>query len=324
MPCIYIKDEQLGYTYKPNATGWIHRNFEIDNIVKTNSIGFHDTEHKVNGEVPRLLVIGDSFTASIHIDISNGWTQTLEREMLQTYDLNIEVVNLGLDGTGTDVHLDILEKHLPIFKPELVILAFYENDVEDVLKKRKFRECYERYVLSYQNEEEKKNLITFIKKHKPGIFSSWLFKNLYLFRLMTYLHRGGVLLRTNYITPSKIGIGVIERADNPINIEDLFKKLIALSQDHNFQLLIIPITPKDNPIKSLNTLRQNISESTQSRLNIIDISPIVQKLLNKDKKSYYELFWKYDGHFNAYGNQIFGLAAAEIIKNYLDISPIDR
>lgn len=324
MPCIYIKDEQLGYTYKSSATEWIYRNFEIDNTVKTNSMGFHDIEHDMNEKVPRVLVIGDSSTASTHIDISKGWTQTLQRELGKNKNSDIEVINLGLDGTGTDVHLAILKKYLPIFKPELVILAFYENDVKDILKKRKFRECYEGYVLSYQNEEERRNLITFVEKHKPSVFSSWLFKNLYLFRVITYLHRGGVPLRSNYITPSRIGIDVFEKADNPLNIEYVFKGLTALSRKHKFQLFVIPVTPKDNPTQSLNILRHNISESTQSKLNIIDISRIVQKLLNKDKKSYDELFWKYDGHFNAYGNQIFGLAVAEVIKNYLDTSPIDK
>lgn len=205
--------------------------------------------------------------------------------MRQTYNPNIDVVNLGLDGTGTDAHSAILKKYIPIFKPDIVILAFYENDVDDVLKKRKFRECYEAYVLSYQNEEERRSLITFVEKHKPSIFSSWLFKNLYLFRVVTYLFREGVLLRANYITPSRIGIDVFEKADNPVNIDDVFKELIALSQKRNFQLFVIPVTPKNNPTQSLNILRQNISESTQSKLNIIDISPIVLKLLNKDKKS---------------------------------------
>jgi len=41
-------------------------------------------------------------------------------------------------------------------------------------------------------------------------------------------------------------------------------------------------------------------------------------------KAYNELFWKHDDHLNAFGNLIFGLASAEVIKNYLDASAIDR
>ncbi len=31
-PCIYLQDKQFGYRYKPNATGWIYRNFEMDMV----------------------------------------------------------------------------------------------------------------------------------------------------------------------------------------------------------------------------------------------------------------------------------------------------
>ncbi len=317
MPCIYIRDEQIGYRYKPNATGWIYRNFEIDNIVRINSEGFHDIEHNLNDKVQRLLVIGDSFTASTHIDISKGWTQTLQRELNKNNYSDIEVINLGLDGTGTNVHLAILKKYLSIFKPHIVILAFYENDVEDVLKKRKFRECYEGYVLSYQNEEERRNLIALVEKHKSRTFSSRLFKNLYLYRVITYLHKRGVLLRTNYITPMRVGINVNEEADSSVVINDVFNELLELSEKYNFKLFVIPVTPKNNPFQSLNMLRQNITETTQSKLNIVDILPIVQNLIKKDRKPYDKLFWKYDGHFNAYGNLIFGLAVADVISSSL-------
>ena len=324
MPCIYIKDEQLGYRYEPNATGWIYRNFEIDNIVKTNSLGFHDIEHDMNDKVPRLLVIGDSFTASTHIDISKGWTQTLQKELRKMGYPSMDVVNLGLDGTGTNVHLALLNKYIPTFKPDLVILAFYENDVEDVLKKRKFRECNEGYVLSYQNDKERSEIITYIEKHNQSKFSSWLFNNIYLFRVMSYLYPGGVLLRTNYITPIKVGIKVDEKATTPVDIDGIFKKLTILAQQHKFILLVIPVPSKNKPTASIDTLRNNISESMLAQIDIVDISPIIQELLMKYNKAYNELFWKHDDHLNAFGNLIFGLASAEVIKNYLDASAIDR
>ena len=50
-------------------------------------------------------------------NLSKTWTQTLERELHAT-----SVVNLGLDGTGTDVHLAILKEYLSEHQPEMVIL----------------------------------------------------------------------------------------------------------------------------------------------------------------------------------------------------------
>ena len=82
-PCIYIEDEQLGYRYQPNVTGWEYSYFEIDNVVEINSIGFHDVEHDKNNDhgAPRIIAIGDSYTASLSVETSKIWTQILEREL---------------------------------------------------------------------------------------------------------------------------------------------------------------------------------------------------------------------------------------------------
>ncbi|MFQ5900924.1 MAG: SGNH/GDSL hydrolase family protein [Thermodesulfobacteriota bacterium] len=290
--------------------------------MKINSTGFHDVEHdkKNSDKTQRIVVIGDSFTAAIHVERSKGWTQTLKQRLHKIDYPSVDVVNLGLDGTGTNVHLAILKQYLPILRPDVVILAFYKNDIKDALSKRKFRECYKGYVLTFQNEWQKNRLRTFVDTYKTGPFFSWLFNNLYLVRATTLLHkddRVGMLLRSNYLSPSMIGIAVNERATAPVDIDGLFQQFKELSQQYNYKFLIIPVLSKRNPTDSLNILRHNVTELTLTELDIINISPIVQKLLMKDNKPYNDLFWKYDGHFNNYGNHVFGLAVAEVIDNYL-------
>lgn len=316
LPCLYIKDEQFGYRYKPDVTGRYYRNFSFDITVEINSIGFHDSDHDVNIEDIglRVVAIGNSFTAALEVETSKTWTQILQRELRATGHPTIEVVNLGLDGTGTDVHLDILKQYLPVFKPDLVILAFYENDIDDVSKGHRFRECYEEYVLVFQDEEQRTKLRAIVDAHKPSAFSEWLFNNFYLFRLATYLDREGVLLRSNTLALSRFGITVDKEAVYPAYIDYVFQQFNALSKQHNFKFIVIPVITKDNPTGSLDTLRHNVSELTLAQLNIVDVSPIVHNLLIEDSKPYNELFWRYDGHFNTYGNYIFGLAVSEVIN----------
>ena len=113
-PTIYEKNEKYGYAYMTNVKGLIHRNFEIDNLVKTNSDGFHDIQRNQQQKHNKLRIaaVGDSFTSSLHVPLSATWTQILEQELRNSINSPVEVVNLGLDGTGTDVHLNILSSKL--------------------------------------------------------------------------------------------------------------------------------------------------------------------------------------------------------------------
>lgn len=335
-PCIYLRDEQFGYRFKPQATDRMSKNFEIDNIIEINAIGFHDIEHKPNKNTEglRILAIGDSFTSALEVDKLAGWTQTLQRKLREMGYPSAEVINLGLDGTGTDVHLAILKEYMPIFQPDLVILAFYKNDPGDVLDKRAFRECYKGYTLAYFNEDQGSKLRAFVDRaRKPGASFFWLFDNFYLFRLILFSLGQDIFWQhnfqtpfRNYHTPSMIGLTSDKKADNPADMDDVFKEFMALSRQHNFRLLVIPVPANDSwnkPADSMEALQQNVSKSVLAQIDIVDVLPGVQALLAKDNKAYHELFWKYDEHLNAYGNQIFGLAVAQEVDRYVKNSPIE-
>lgn len=315
-PCIYLEDQQLGYVYKKNAVGWIHRNFEMDTIVKINSLGFHDIEHKDDSSKIKVVAIGDSFTSALHVSTSEGWTQILQNTLQnQITNRKFEVFNLGLDGTGTDVHVMILEKYLNIIKPDLVILAFYENDVYDVLSGHKFRECYNEYVLMYQNPEQKRTLRQFVDIHQSDPLKSWIFFNVYTYRLVCSVlcdKNDFMLLQNNFLGPSAIDIPIKE-PNVTLSVDDAFQQLLVLSQKYHFELLVLPVPTKNNITLSIDTLKHNTSETILKQMNLVDVSTDLQELLREEDKSYDQLFWEYDGHFNAYGNRIFGLIVSKIL-----------
>jgi lysophospholipase L1-like esterase len=318
-PCIYETDNRLGYRYIPQATGWLYRYFEIDNTVKINSLGFHDVEHNPAeiDEATRILVVGDSFTAALEVDTAQGWTQTLQQQLQQS-GYPVEVINLGLDGTGTDVHLALLKEYLPIFQPDLVILAFYKNDIEDLKSKRYYRECYKDQVLVYYNQAQADELKAFVDdaQNQQPLFT-WLFEKLYLVRLVAFIFDIDVFGQSNYHKPFGR-----EMALDPANVDQLFAEFATLSQQHNFRLLVIPIPQKDKPTGSLDKLQNSVSASILARLEVIDIMPAVQNILERENRTYAKLFWQYDGHLNIYGNQTLGLAMSEVVDSRFEKSPI--
>ena len=322
-PCIYAEDPQTGYKYKPNITGRISRNIEMDNIVKINSKGFHDIEHTL-GKLSykrKIVAIGDSFTSSLHVPIAHTWTQVLGRELRQLDDeISTEVFNLGLDGTGTDVHLLILQNNLSTYEPDIVILAFYENDIQDLQRSMRFRECYQGHVVVFENQHQKEELERYVDTHKPGSTGRWMFDNIYVFRLANWLAEqllgAGPLLSRNYVSPSMVSKQVPISQVHPHNIDKYLVELKYLSKQHGFRLLIIPVPTKDSKTGSFQVLTEKASPEVLADLDIIDVSKHMEQLIENRGIDYGDLFWKYDGHFNAIGNEIFGAACASVLQEY--------
>ena len=77
----------------------------------------------------------------------------------------------------------------------------------------------------------------------------------------------------------------------------------------------MPVPAKEGTNESMKTLLNNISQDTLDKLEIINISPMVNDLLKNEKLSYNQLFWKHDNHFNLIGNRIVGTALAKLLND---------
>ena len=51
------------------------------------------------------------------------WTSVLERELAARGFPDVDVVNTGLDGTGTDVHARLIREYAARFRPDITLLG---------------------------------------------------------------------------------------------------------------------------------------------------------------------------------------------------------
>ena len=113
-----------------------HSSPEYSVTYSTNSIGFRDREHtiKKSSNVFRIVVLGDSYTQALQVPLEQSFPYLLEQKLNSntTVQKEIEVINLGLDSSGTGQQYLIL-KHIGLeYKPDLVILGFLTgNDVRN-------------------------------------------------------------------------------------------------------------------------------------------------------------------------------------------------
>jgi len=123
----YDFDPEIGHWMRPNQRAFTH-----DKPVATNSAGIRDAEYAEESasDVYRILALGDSQTFGNGLDLIDTWPKQLESTLnSNSPSMGYEVINGGLPGSDTWQHEIILERMLPKYKPDAVILAFYTNDV---------------------------------------------------------------------------------------------------------------------------------------------------------------------------------------------------
>jgi lysophospholipase L1-like esterase len=127
-PGFYVSDAVLGQRLAPGYRGWF-----AGVPVEINSLGFRDSrEYSV--EKPertfRILVLGDSVTFG-HGALSDTTYPYLLEQQLKAWrpDVAWEVWNLGVPGYNTAQELAYLRQVGPRYRPDLVVVGFFENDL---------------------------------------------------------------------------------------------------------------------------------------------------------------------------------------------------
>lgn len=125
---------EFGWAYRPNVVKrgeW----WSANEPARTNSRGWRDDETPLarTDGVRRVIAIGDSFTFGMAVDYGQRFTERLERDVRA-----LDVVNLGLNASGTDQQLRILELEGLLYAPDVVVLvALMANDLKDIAHDRK-------------------------------------------------------------------------------------------------------------------------------------------------------------------------------------------
>lgn len=146
------EDPILGnFLLTPNSKGFfVTPSKEYYNLIESNSEGFYDGEHKINKDegIYRIILLGDSFVASLQTNKDQTIAKRLEQSLNQKYpDKKFEVIPIGLGDTGQAVQYLALKKIGLKYSPDLVIQMFLTaNDLKNnspVLQKDIYRPYFE-------------------------------------------------------------------------------------------------------------------------------------------------------------------------------------
>jgi lysophospholipase L1-like esterase len=93
-----------------------------------NKYAFRDHEWYINKppNKQRIVFIGDSFVEGVMAEQKETIPEAFKNSGSQN---NIEVFNAGMIGCGLDSYMQLVADFVPVFKPDVVFLCIYANDL---------------------------------------------------------------------------------------------------------------------------------------------------------------------------------------------------
>lgn len=120
----------------PKQQGWfVTPSQEYYSYIQSNSAGFYDYEHPLAkpANTYRILLLGDSFVASLQTSKNQTIAKQLEDQLNQSHlPQHIEVIAMGMGDTGTAQQYLALHSYGLKYQPDLVIAMFLSaNDLKN-------------------------------------------------------------------------------------------------------------------------------------------------------------------------------------------------
>jgi hypothetical protein len=130
----YVVDAPYGIrTNKPNMSIW-HTSPDYRVNVRTNSKGIR-SDREIPYEKPvgtfRIVGLGDSFTLGYEVDLEDTYLFQVESILHERGHPRVEVVNLAVSGFGTAEELITLNEEGFKYSPDVVVLGYFNNDMEN-------------------------------------------------------------------------------------------------------------------------------------------------------------------------------------------------
>lgn len=329
----FLFDEALGWVNKPNAEGtYLQKEWETQ--IGINPKGLRDENYeyeKPSEKVKRIVVLGDSFTWGFGVEEYEGFAEVLEDTLLE----NCQIINMGAPGYGNDQELLILKNEGVKYNPDLVVVAFYMNDIDDNLRNISHGYPKPTFVL----DEDDELILTYIPvTQKEEWLQAYAAKNNVIsflsFKLFMVHHShaysfisGRIVSDPNLLNLFK-KIGLADKRTMPRGEQTLKHQLELNSTGWNLTraiLMEIDTVAKANNSETMVVIiptREQVNKNWDSEINealvdfgkennitILDLLPEFREHAKNGKQLYFEI----DRHWNAAGHKL----AAELIHDKL-------
>ena len=326
-------DSELGWSHVPGAKGWwvnIATPLEFRTYVQISSQGLRDREFELEkaAGVTRILLLGDSMVDGLEVPLENTFAKQLER-LFRESGRNVEVINGGHYGYGTDQELLAYRLRGHKYQPDVVVLCFTTNDIEDnlatnSLASKPFFVLAPDAALQLENfpvdtsAEQDSSKASLFKRTKEMLYAHsklYRFAGYQIKRQLAEL--GDPLAQSGSneaANPESSSSGLFQEITSDYHergwtltqalILELEKEVE--SRGSKFVVAIMPVTLQFTPFaeaQGMNVIKWNrrvMQLCSEVDLQCIDLYPIFRSLIAQDQST--RLFYPQDGHPNSEGH----------------------
>ena len=130
-PYEYQPNGSLSYRYPDNPRGYFDSNDEVRGHI--NEYGFRGPKRGFEkpAATTRIAFLGDSFTLGFGVRDEHSLPAQLEL-LLGSENETVEVLNFGVTNSSTDGQVELLDRYVLSFDPDLVVIVTFLNDTERV------------------------------------------------------------------------------------------------------------------------------------------------------------------------------------------------
>jgi len=305
-PSWHTRDLEIGWKLKQNFSH-TYKNYDQDGNLYYSKFITNEDGLRIYGKKSskiKILIIGDSFTADPYAGNDEMWFSHLSKKMREYTKKDVTVYAGGGGGYSTLQEFLFLNRINKKYEYDIFILQFCSNDFgsnlfEAETSGNNFNQFFKR---PYFDKTEK---IIFYNSFFANIFKTKLVGESRVFNKILFL-----ISKYKKDKPiNNIDRNLIEKKS--INVtKNLLTKIRAIIKSDNAYMVNC-----ENSSTGPNKYWKLIAnDSNFIPLDLPNIS--IDKALKKNEK----IFFSDLGHFNNYGNEIFGKAVFKQLKNYQDFN----
>src|SRR5882672_4747890 len=247
----------------------------------TNNRGLRDTRNFAYDKplgVLRVLSLGDSHTQGYEVRQEATFSAVLER-YLESRSVRAQVLNAGVSGFSTAEELAYLISEGYKYKPDVVVLGFYANDLGDNLKAGLFA------------LDEKGRVVEEKRSHLPGVTMQnviyaipgvrWLSENSYFYSLA--FNGVWVFFKSRLEKQAKFESAIGSTAGSSRYETDLalglLERMGRFCADRNIRLIVVDIPAMPAPYRFESSIPERMRQQlAQTGIDVIDSRAILGEL----------------------------------------------
>jgi hypothetical protein len=311
-PAVTLQDVQMGNPYPSNG----HLRYQLPQRtvdLRFNAEGMRDAAtHTIPKPAGlfRILLVGDSFTAGMANQYDEIWPVLLERRLAGNRG-PVDIIKAGVDSYDTLSELLTMQRLVPKYHPDLILMAFLPNDIFD----NTLPEAAPHAALAPVMQMG----ISF--PQLPQLQSVYFFRRLLLRNDFIYTGVYWMTSRRQYFTENQTA----HAAEQYSITQELLSQasMYASSEGSRFAVASIPqcfqVLAKARDIRlpglSADIVDQRLSRLAEQRgfpwLSSLGVLAAHYRVHGED------LYYREDGHFTPLGNRVFGeWLTGELLRLY--------